>query len=245
MARGTTLPNLRLMLRAELGQTLDTSAATQMDASYTKLLYNKQLWLAASYDWPFLKDVMWDVAIAPGDRYLSMPTNDIRGTAATINFERPFQVNVKYNSRWQPVRPGIGVDEYNVRDSDRIPVESQDPVQKFELRDYANGTQKIEIWPVPTTASTIRITGNRTLAALSADSDVCDLDDLLLVLTVAAEQLAGEESPKAQLIAQLAGERFQRITSAYPQNDFKLVLGKNQYTKQSRKVAAMVVVTAP
>src|SRR6266478_452264 len=102
MARGTTLATLRTMLRAEIGQTLNTAAATSGDPTLNQFLASEELWLASSLDWPFLDD-RWNVTAGPSSRYLNMPTQTIRGVTASINTERPFQVSVFFNNAWQDV----------------------------------------------------------------------------------------------------------------------------------------------
>ncbi len=164
MARGTTLATLRTMLRAEIGQTLNTAAATSGDPTLNQFLASEELWLASSLDWPFLDD-RWNVTAGPSSRYLNMPTQ------------------------------------------------------------------------------TIRFWGQRQLLPLVADSDKADLDDLLLVYTVAAELATRLEQKDANVKQAKAGERMRQLRGVYPNRDEKLILGKNlTFQPGLRRVVPLVIV---
>ncbi len=240
MARGTTLANLRAMLRAELGETLVTTTNLQDDRMLNTLLSNKQKWLASSYDWPFLKR-KWDITCEPGTLFKTLPTTALapETEAVAINFERPVQVEVWYNKAWLPVFYGIGGAEYTAWNSFASPPETTDPIQRWQFASNVDepGTadNEVEFWPVNTLQQTVRFTGQRALQVLynpsvdatTNDAYVADLDDMLLIYFVAAEMLARIDAPDAREKALLAKERLFQLRSIYPNRSEALILGRN------------------
>ncbi len=57
MARGTTLANIRALLKSELGDAQETNDFA--DAEYNRLIATEQKNYANAYDWPFLQH-RWD-----------------------------------------------------------------------------------------------------------------------------------------------------------------------------------------
>jgi len=210
--RLTTLSALFGMLQLRLGET-QTQSFTQ--SRYYQLLSDKQQWLAGAYDWPFL-DVKFDATAVAQGRYVAFPTQDINGVATSLNMERPLKVEVKYNNLWTPLEYGISSEEYNITDSDENVY--QDPIQRWQWNndDTGAGVGRFEVWPVPESNQTIRFTGQRVLRALSAGTDKAELDDQVLVLSVAADLLARNKQQDAQIMMQLASERLRSIRAMYP-----------------------------
>lgn len=226
MPRGVTLADLRTSLKNELGDADETNAQT--DSRYNYLLANKQSDLANMYDWAFLKR-QWDLAATSGSRYLTIPTVDIRGTAATPNFERPMKVDVFFNRYYNCLSFGIGPAEYNYKNSDLG--EAQDPVMKWqvatnivELVVPANEDQ-IEVWPIPVTDQTLRFVGQRQVYTLAEDDDVADIDSLLIVYGVAAEQLALRGQPNAPLVLRKFNERLLKVRAGMPSDETQVIFG--------------------
>jgi hypothetical protein len=235
MSRGTTLTNLLLMLKAEVGDSL--SVGTQADARYTQLLANEQKFLVAEYAFPFMEK-SWDKALVAGDRYLTFPTSTIDGASLTIDYERPLRVEVKYNDRWTPLCYGITQEDYNFQDSDTA--EQLDPVRKWRY----NGSAQFEVWPRPATAQTVRFTGQHALGALSVGSDTAYLDDELLVLSTAVPLLAKLKDPSVTLKLQKMQRRLQRLLGNYPQNEETVVLGQQQSDDRERRRDVKLVLVA-
>lgn len=99
------------------------------------------------------------------------------------------------------VAGSVTVADINVM-SNGVSARRNDPVTKWQLIDVGNGTQ-IELWPVPASPSgTFRLFGKRALKPLVADTDVCDLDDILILLACKMEKLAGKKD------GQLAQQAF-------------------------------------
>src|SRR6516162_1795627 len=112
MARGTTLANIRAMLKAEIGDNSGTNA--DRDAELNVLLSTMQKQLLFEKDWAFLIR-RWDVGVAPGVRFVLYPTVDADfGESCTINLEEIDKVEVRWNNQYYPVKRGIGADEYNM-----------------------------------------------------------------------------------------------------------------------------------
>ncbi len=93
--------------------------------------------------------------------------------------------------------------------------QSSNPLSWEIMEDDETDAVAIEIWPVPFEADIIYITGKRVLKAFSADADVADLDDTLLVLTAAAELLAKSKSEDAKIKANAAQARYVRLRGRY------------------------------
>jgi hypothetical protein len=219
MARGTQLADLVKMLRAELGHTMEPGVAEQANPRLKVLLSTKQKGLASAMDWPFLER-RWETTVSPGTNIIDVPINT---PDERINFERPVKLEVLYNSIWLPTFFGIGADEYNVL-TDR-----QDPIQRWRFYGESATAEQdsIELWPSPATEATLRFTGQRVLRPLEADTDRCDLDDLLIVFMVAADLALESEMRNASFKMAMAQERLRMVRQVYPNRDEPLVLGQN------------------
>jgi hypothetical protein len=223
------------MVKSQTGKSLD-STSTAQDAEINQIISDCQAQLAASYDWPFLRQ-RWDSALTPGQRFQTMPTAyspQGGSTTATgaINFERPVHVETKWNNIWQEVIYGIDeIPEFNYLDSDRgMPL---DPAQRWQFSDET----QYEIWPLPASNAQIRFIGQRQLTALGAftngvmvwtDTNLCDLDDMLLVYHVAAEYLVREENPNAKIMVDKAQRRLVALLGAYPNRSQVITIGRGQ-----------------
>lgn len=221
MARGTTLANVLLALKGELGFSLTSGVAAASDQELYTLLDNKQKWLSSEYDWPFLKQ-QGDVSIVAGDRYLNVPTN--------INFERPVNVTTLWTTFWHPVLFGIGAPEYNALSSGDggVPVYNLNPVARWDWK--PGDPSKFEIWPIPTQNQLVRFTGQAPLTSLKTTgaydpTKTFDLDDMMVVFYAAAEKLASMKRQNAQAMLAMAESRFNRIRASYAHRTMPLVLG--------------------
>jgi hypothetical protein len=97
---------------------------------------------------------------------------------------------------------------------------------------------------VPTVAQTIRFTGQRVVQALAVDADTADLDDMLIILFVAAERLTRSKQQDAQLKMQLAQRRLQWLRQNYPVPDVIRTMdgkGDSDFRKQ-RKLTGMTII---
>src|SRR5438132_3496691 len=238
MPRGTTLANVLLSLKAELGYNLTSGVASADDQILYRLIDNEQTRLAADYDWAHL-DKYADIAATVGTRNLNFP-------ASSIVLERPLRVERYYNTLWQEIKHGIKDEDYNIYNSDLGL--KYDPVQKWRLN--SDGST-FEVWPIPATAQTIRFHGQRPLTSLLTagaydPAKILDLDDLLIVLYVAANRLSRTKQEDATLMLQRAENRMQMLRASGPttvQREF--FLGGDSSDTPVQKKAAGLVLVAP
>jgi hypothetical protein len=238
MSRGVALSVLRALLRAELKESSEANTARDTELNYA--LANGQKTLASKFDWTFLKD-RWDKSVTAGSRYVTLPTSNIRGIASTINFERTCVVERKWSNIWQEVDYGIDSVQYNYVDSDLL--RSQDPIQRWQLDTNtgdASNPNEFEVWPIPATATTLRFSGQRAVRALASDSDLADLDDLLLVYFAAMEYLTLRKLASAPLAIKKYSDHFTMIRSGYPAiQQPPIHLGRRPFERQNVKLIAV------
>ena len=92
-----------------------------------------------------------------------------------------------------------------------------------------------EVWPMPSTAQTIRFTGERQLQQLVNDTDTADIDDLLLVLQVAAGEAARRELADAPLLIGRAKQRFQQLQASQPNASSVFKVGASRMYQQRKQ----------
>lgn len=237
MARGQTLAVVRAALKRELRDAAETNS--YQDALYNGLLVDLHSDMCNAYDWDFLEN-LWDVSVPSGTRYITIPSITIRNDNFPINFERPVHVDRFFNRFYYPVESGITMDLFNWRNSDNGA--QQDPIMRWQMvgntNDGPNGNQ-LEVWPIPLTTQVLRITGQRAPSAVVNDSDTFDLDHLLLVYGVAANELANRNSTLAQSMQSKFQLRLQKLRTGY-ENAETFVLGKNQ-TEEYRRTRLVSV----
>lgn len=211
MARGTTLTELLAMTKAHMGASL--TVGTSMDAALYRLLASKQKWLASEWDWDFL-ETRYGVTTVAGTRYYTLPVG--------LNYDRPIKVEIQQNSRWHELQYGIGAKEYNFLDSDAGVTSSI--CLNWQFYGGTAGAPQYELWPIPDAVATVRFTGQANLGVLAAGSDTCTLDDELLALSVAADQLVALKQPDAQVKAAMAQQRLQRLRANLPTGSAQTVM---------------------
>lgn len=228
MARNTPLANIVAMLKVELGYNATPGTAVGDDLPLAALIAEKQRWLADTYDWPFMEH-RWDVAVGNSARYVPFPTLNDQGNTIAINFERPVKLETFWSANWDEVIYGIGSEEFNYRDSDQVPPDLLDPVQRWRFNDET----QFEIWPMPASAQKLRFTGQRVPNPLlsfqpSPNGPACitalwantvDLDDQMVMLFAAAEKLQLMEKANAQSVLQRANARMTYIRQSYPRRE--------------------------
>ena len=247
MARGTTLANLRSMLKAEIGDYSGTN--TSRNAELNVLLSNMQKRLSTEHYWPFLER-HWDVPVAAGQQYISLPTTtagDPEQEVSEINLDQLPTVKTHYTTQYWPVAYGITEDEYNTFDFSLG--QTSDPIQRWRLATNPNEAEdpnQFEVWPVPGTAQTLRFTGERAILPLSADDDTADLDDILLVLFCAAEILQRNKQPDAALKLNAAQRQLQWLKQGYNVKDkVRTMDGKGDYEfNKNRRLIGVAVLGA-
>jgi hypothetical protein len=198
MATGVTLPEMVMMLRAELLQSPNTAHGVNAAPAHRQILARVQRTLWLDHAWTHLR-VDRDVSLAANQRYYDLP-ND-------MPLERLEDVRVKWSGKWHPLLRGITPDHYNAFDSDED-VRS-DPVTRWDQY----GIEQFEVWPKPTTdgLQVVRFRGIRTLRELVDDDHTCDLDADLIVLTAAAELAADAKSRRAEILAGRARALYDKL----------------------------------
>lgn len=129
------------------------------------------------------------------------------GAVVTITAE----VNVGDGANTFVVAASVGGDvtTTDVAMASGVDAEQGDPIRNWEIRDNPEtGNDEIEVWPVPSATDTLYLPGKKALSALSADSDTADLDDMLIVITLAAEILARSKMKDAEAKASMAQRRY-------------------------------------
>lgn len=191
---GTTLDDMLDDFRMEIGASTQVAQGTSVLPKYRYLLKRTQEMFYDDYNWPHLQPD-YDVPIIPGERYYSFD--------AAYNPFKIFDTTVYYNNRWYPVTYGIGPSEYNISDPQLM--QSQDPIRRWRrINDLTQGQQQYEVWPVPISPSTFRFKIMLALTPLIAPTDRCIIDDKLIVLTAAAEQLTSMGDKAAPIKQQAA-----------------------------------------
>lgn len=239
MARGVALSALRARLKAMIRDTQETNSAADTELNYA--LSEMQLHLCARNDWPFMED-RWNVTLADGTRYYSIPTTNVRSIASTINFNRPVDIQRLDSNFYAPLFYGIGPEHFNQYDSDAG--EKADPAQRWSIDTNTGDTSQadqFEIWPIPASAGTLLITGQRAPRTLSSDSDKADLDDLLLIYFVAADILNFRKQADAGTIAQRAADYLNVLRAGYPTKDMPLVFGQSRMMRDRTNVKLIAV----
>lgn len=98
-----------------------------------------------------------------------------------------------------------------------------------ENTDLVNNDTRIpmfEVWPIPTTDQTIRFTGQRVPEKLENANDCCDIDDLLLVLFVAGEELQRLEQKNASAKLAFANARLVKLRATTRFDSDAIILGQ-------------------
>lgn len=220
MARGVQLQSLVRKLRAEIGQSTNTSLGlTELD-ELQQLIRRTQEVLYDDYDWDHLQ-VRADKATAAGQRYYDFPTN--------LNLERIVYAHQLWSGRYEPLEYGIdATSTYNIHNSDLD--ERVDPAMRWSI--YS--PTQYEIWPMPATITTIRFTGTQKLGPLISDSDTADLDDILIVLFAAAEKRAGK--PDGLVKGKAAVARLNKLKGRMQKTESFRIGSDQQATRRHQTV---------
>lgn len=240
MARGTQLSVLLSMLKGELGLSVAPNPA--QDGELKQLLSFAQMWLAREFLWPFLRN-RWDVVVNPQQQYVDFPTVDDEGDVNAIDLDRMPLVEVLWTTQYKSVEYGIGSEQYNTLDIKRG--EYSDPIQRWRVADDIQNENQFEVWPVPTIQQTVRFTGLRAVQPLEADIDPADLDDVLIVLCVAAQKLTRSKQADAGMKTENFKRQLAILKQNSPSDDRQLTLGcgsKNDFSRQ-RRLAGMLILT--
>lgn len=196
----TTLEEMVEDLRLETRRSSDPAIGQDEEPALKRLLYRTQFFLYWDFDWPFLK-VRRDITTQTNERYYDFPSD--------MDFERIARVRTNGQTDWQIVQRGITVDDYNIYDSDNG--DTATPVLKWDIIDAGQGDQ-VEFWPMPdSNTETIRFEGFKRLGNLISNTDICTLDDTLIVTLAAAHLLTGQDDKLAQTMLAQGNKLYLRM----------------------------------
>jgi hypothetical protein len=194
--RNVTLNELTEQVRAEARLSTNTSRGLDDLSNIQQKIRRVQEELYDEFDWPFMRIDKTEATktLAAGQRYYDFPTN--------MNIERAFELWTNTTSVWGKMDQGISLADYSAQDSDED--ERSDPALKWDI---ISETQ-FEVWPIPASnGGLVRFDGIKKLTPMVDTNDRADLDDRMIVLFVAAEILAANKQPDAQLILEKAQKR--------------------------------------
>lgn len=191
MARGTTLEQLTVMMKAEVGATPKYDANTDMNFVYHQYLRRHYENLYDGWAWPF-KRIERDVLTQAGERYYDWP--------ADIDVEQQLEFWVDENGTWIRLEQGIGPEQYNSY--------AEGERQDYPYRWDWQGEDQFEVWPMSALDGVkLRIIGTKNPNKLISESDTCDIDDQMVVLYAASELLLRDDPNRAQMKQNMAKQR--------------------------------------
>ena len=203
MAFGTSLLNLRTMLRAEVAQSLNMAQGVNSQTQYDMMLNRVQKELWEQYEWPHLR-YFSTVALADGQRLYPYPV------------EMPFDYIINgyvlaSANNWAPLAFGIDLVDY----AQYAEGTKGWPVQKWGnvptvTAGITSPVGQIEVWPVPNQAGELKFRGQAPATALVLPTDLAVLDDTLLTLFAASEILASHKAEHSALKLQKANQFLRR-----------------------------------
>jgi hypothetical protein len=194
-----TLADILEMTKAELLVDSDSEVAAGGDSVLKIQIANQQRWLARHYTFAHLQ--------------IERPVNLVAGTLfytppADLDLTMPVRAECYWTRRWWPVELGIPLEAYNDQDPENN--ERLDPVRRWQQRRNTAGLQ-LEVWPLPASATRLKLTGQMVLPPLAANSDTAELDGLLLAQWTAAKLLARMKSADAPAVLAQAQETLRRL----------------------------------
>lgn len=203
MARGTALSDILAMVKAELMVDGDSDVSPGGDPMIRLQIAMQQKWLALRYEWPFLMKEA-DVTLTPGTQYYNFPTN-------VFELGKPIKAYCYFGQLWNEIEPGIEPRHYNYLNPETD--QRADPVTQWMF--YRDTTLQFEVWPLPATATVIRLFGQMKLPDLAVDADTAELDDILIAQFTAAKLAARMKSADAQALLAQANETLRQLRIGY------------------------------
>lgn len=199
---GTLVNNLRL----EVGHSSSPATGLNQRDQFVYILNRAQEELALDYDWPSLR-VDRDILIVAGGRYYNYPVD--------MPFGNINHIWLVYNTIYGELEYGIGPAEFALFNSNTG--FTSWPVERWM---HNEDTNTFELWPVPSEAppatptsqaALVRLRGTKDVPQMVADADMCVLPATAILLYAAAEVLAREKAPDAELKLAKAKEYLRRV----------------------------------
>src|SRR5271157_4101605 len=212
------------MLRSELRRSVHPNVGVDELPELQQAINRQYAVCWAKYDWPFLCGFFPAVPLSAGQRYYQFP--------AGLTYDRVKAVSVYFSGVPQRVERGISFEDYALFDPDGGSVVGaftgefsaefgsagafSDPVLRWDVRAGSASSEQFEVWPVPSSNTQfIRFFGYLASPYLVNDSDLCWLDDMLVVLFAAADLLALDESEPRVGLPPAATLKLQVATAYY------------------------------
>lgn len=231
MARGTSLLRLVQMVREECGRSSSVGVGVDDLPGLKTKIKRAQEVLYDSFDWPHLRQFFDREQLSAGERYYD-PSDG-------LNFDRIEKAVVWYSGISHPLCRGITPDDYNSYDSENDA--RSEPALKWDVR-WTGTREQIEIWPIPSTNDQqLQFQGIRNLRPLVNDTDVADIDDQLIVLTVAAEILTGKKDPSASALTSAFQKRYATVTNNAHTNFKRYLMGRGHNGRAHQRLVRVTV----
>lgn len=196
MATGATFATLIEEVQYEIGHVVSPAAGQNYREHIKSRIKREYRRLYHDHNWRHLRE-REDVVINAGQRYYDYPDG--------AELETIIEMYVRHGASWIPITDDFDDTDYNGMDSDED-VRS-DPVQKW--RPY--GVDQFEIWPMPASATTIRVIRKKPFEALTDEDDRCLLDTDVVVLHAAAELLRKQDDKEAALVLGRASQHYDTL----------------------------------
>jgi hypothetical protein len=174
---------LRQGLRDELGRSTDPAVGPD-DIPRLNWALNRayeKLWKATN--WKHLESTFTPFVANAGQQFFSLP--------AGCDSTRILEVRNFWGSSNTPVPRGIGFREYAIWDS-YAAARGGNPVSRYDIK-WVNGIEMMELWPISNdNGQRIYVQGIVSITPLVADTDICLLDDKLVVLQAACRFITNQ-----------------------------------------------------
>lgn len=228
MARGTQFSQLVSMLRAELRRSTNVAVGVD-DLPMLKQAINRQYEIQAHrHDWPFLCGY-YSLPLATSQKFYQLPSG--------LSDRRIKDVAVFFSGEPQRLERGIDFADYALYDFDQGQL--SDPVLKWDIRFGSASQPQVEVWPVPSSnTQVLKFFGYHGTPSLVNDSDLCLIDDFLVVLYAAAGCLSLDLSeprtglpPAAQLKLTEAENYFNNLIRDQARGAQMIAIGQGRMAR--------------
>ena len=228
MAYGTQLQQLVEMYKAEVGHSTKANVGVdEVDKIKIKLRRHQEL-LYDRHWWPHLRAVK-SLSTQAGERYYDAPDD--------LNLYRVKTVVSMWGGGFPPVDYGIDFSHYTSFDPELD--ERSDPPRRWAFARNSGVTQ-IEIWPVPATNSLkVWFEGLAPLNSMIQNTQTADLDDQLIVLSAASEQLSRQKSADAREVLAQVSVRLADLKAQLVANSPPIIYGGSE-RPQGKKYQSIV-----
>lgn len=188
MARRRQFMQLVTDLRAELSQSTDPAVSVSNTPTLKRILARHYEAAYEEYDWPHLNQIFDRISLSAGERFYDFPED--------CDYDDIQEIVVWWNSQPVPIHRGIGFEEYATLDSENDA--RSDPVERWDVR-FTSTREQMEVWPIPASSNqALQIRGKTKLVPLVNDSDLCRIDDHIVILRAAVELVPEKERSAAQ-----------------------------------------------